>query len=113
MKVVYVAGPFRGRNAWYLEQNVRRAESLAREAWLAGAAVICPHANTRFFHGSGPDSIYLEGDLEILRRCDAVLLTPDWESSTGARAEVLRARELGLKVLYDIKELEVWLKQFS
>lgn len=110
MKVVYVAGPFRGRNAWEVEQNVRRAETLAREAWLFGAAVICPHANTRFFDGSGPASLYLEGDLEILRRCDAVLLTPDWETSSGAKAEVLLARELGLPVLYEIKELEEWLK---
>ena len=31
--------------------------------------------------------VWLEGDMELLRRCDAVVLTPDWERSSGARAE--------------------------
>ena len=88
MKLIYVAGPFRGTNNWEIEQNIRRAETLALEVWRAGYACICPHTNTRFYQGAADDKVWLEGDIEIMLRCDAVLLTPDWRRSSGARAEV-------------------------
>jgi hypothetical protein len=109
MKVVYVAGPFRGPSAWDIEQNIRRAEELALEAWRLGAAVICPHTNTRFFQGAAPDDIWLIGDLAILARCDALVTTPDWERSSGARAEVMLAQGMNLPVFHDLAALGTWL----
>jgi len=105
MEVVYIAGPLRAKNAWEQEQNIRRAEALALEAWRLGYAVICPHTNTRFFQGAADDAVWLRGDLEILRRCDVVLMTPDWETSQGAVAEHAEALRLGLRVVYDLTEL--------
>lgn len=109
MKVVYVAGPFRGANSWEMEQNIRRAEALALEAWRLGAAVICPHANTRFFQGAAPDSVWLDGDLAILGRCDAILMTPDWRRSAGARAERDYAMISGIPIFYGLDVLRAWL----
>lgn len=100
MKVIYIAGPFRAPDAWGIEQNIRRAEELALQVWRYGAAAICPHANTRYFQGAAGDQLFLEGDLEILRRCDAVLCTPLWESSEGAKAEVALAKSLGIPVYF-------------
>jgi nucleoside 2-deoxyribosyltransferase len=110
MKVIYVAGPFRGKDAWTVENNIRRAESLALEIWRFGAAAICPHANTRFFDGAAPDKQFLEGDLEILNRCDAVLLTPDWERGEGARGERAAALVAHIPVFDDLESLRRWLK---
>lgn len=110
MKVVYIAGPFRGPNSWEIECNIRRAEELALSAWRAGYAVICPHTNTRFFQGAGPDQIWLEGDIEILRRCDAVLLTEDWQRSSGARAEVDVAKAQGIPVFETLAALQEGLR---
>ena len=87
-RVVYIAGPFRAENAWEIEQNIRRAESLALVAWRAGFAVICPHANTRFFQGAAPDETWLSGDLALLARCDAMILVAGWHRSEGSRKEV-------------------------
>ena len=109
MKVVYVAGPFRGPNAWEIEQNIRRAEELSLAVWRMGAAALCPHTNTRFFQGAADDAVWLDGDLELLRRCDAILMTPDWERSSGARAEEAFAREHGVTVFYGLMELREWL----
>lgn len=106
MKVIYVAGPFRGPSAWEIECNIRRAETLALEVWRLGAAALCPHTNTRFFQNAAPDSVWLEGDLELLRRCDAVILTEDWVRSSGARAEVEFADKLGLPVFHTLKQLK-------
>lgn len=100
MKLIYVAGPFRGANSWEIERNIRRAETLALKVWQTGAACICPHANTRFYQGTAPDTIWLNGDLEIVKRCDAVLATSDWEESVGATAEVNFAKQRGIPVFY-------------
>lgn len=107
--VVYVAGPFRGPDSWAIECNIRRAETLALEVWRLGAAAICPHTNTRFYQGAAPDAVWLDGDLAILAKCDAVLLTPDWQRSSGARAEVDFARARGIPVFETLDELRLWL----
>lgn len=109
MKVVYVAGPFRGPNNWEIEENIRRAERLALEVWRAGAACLCPHTNTRFFQGAADDAIWLDGDLEMLARCDAIVMTDDWQRSSGARAEEAFARARQIPVFYDVATLRGWL----
>lgn len=109
MKAVYVAGPFRGPNSWEIENNIRRAETLALEVWRMGVACLCPHTNTRFFQGAADDGVWLEGDLELLARCDAIIMTPDWERSSGARAEEQFARAKGIPVFYALDELRAWL----
>lgn len=112
LPVIYVAGPFRARNAWLVEQNVRRAEETALSLWqLGGCAVICPHTNTRFFDGAADDTIWLQGDLELLRRSDAVFALPTWAESQGATAEVRAAQAQGLPVLYSIEQAARWLAQ--
>ena len=103
MKVAYIAGPFRAASAWGIEQNIRRAEELALEAWQAGFAVLCPHTNTRFFQGAAPDHIWLDRDLELLARCDLVILAEGWERSTGTRAEITHAKSLGIPVFESLK----------
>lgn len=109
MKVVYIAGPFRGPNSWEIEQNIRRAEALALEVWRLGAAVLCPHTNTRFFQGAADDAIWLDGDLELLSRCDAVMLAPDWQRSSGARAEVDFAITKTIPTFETLDALKLWL----
>lgn len=109
MKVVYIAGPFRGKSAWAIENNIRRAEALALVVWRLGHAAICPHANTRHFQGAVPDDVWLKGDLEILRRCDAVVLTDYWTESSGAIDEVLEAIERGIPVFEMFVTLRNWL----
>lgn len=100
MKVVYIAGPYRGPNAWAIEQNIRRAEDAAVLVWKAGMAALCPHANARhMLEGNVTDEHALAGTLEMMQRCDAVLLVDDWKRSDGSRKEVREAMRLGLPVL--------------
>ena len=111
MRVGYVAGPYRGSSAWAVEQNIREAETLALEVWRRGAACICPHTNTRFFQGALPDQVWLEGDLEMLRRCDFLVLTSRWRESLGAKTEHDEARKIGIPVFHEdsLDELSEWL----
>jgi hypothetical protein len=87
MKLIYIIGPFRAENSWLVEQNIRRAEEVALQLWQKGFAVICPHTNTRFFDGAAHDKNFLNGDLEILKRCDAALCIQGWMNSIGSCRE--------------------------
>lgn len=104
-----MAGKFRAANDWDVKTNIRRAELLALDVWRSGAMAICPHLNSANFQGAAPDSVWLEGYLAILSRCDAVITVEGWEQSEGARAEVALAREIGLPVIHSILELLDWL----
>jgi nucleoside 2-deoxyribosyltransferase len=106
--VVYVAGPYRAANAWLVEDNVRRAEVFSLLLWRHGFAPVCPHTQTRFFQGAASDEVFLRGTLEMMRRCDAVLLLPGWEKSTGTRAELHEANRLGIPAFEHMTELLDW-----
>ena len=116
MQLVYIAGPFRAATAWEIEQNVRRAEELALEVARAGAMPVCPHTNTRFFHGQCTDEFWLAGTMELLHRCDAVVAAYGWERSSGSRAEVAEADRCGIPAFLSADRmdyLEEWVRTWS
>lgn len=110
MTLGYVAGPFRGANHWEIAENIRNAERLALEVWKLGAACICPHANTAHFQDAAPDDVWLNGDLEMLARCDFMIMTPDWWRSSGAQAEHAFATARSIPIFYDLAVLKEWLR---
>jgi hypothetical protein len=73
VKVIYICGPFTGPRAWDIEQNVRRAEERALEVAMLGASPLCPHTNTRFFHGTLSEEFWYAATAELLLRCDALI----------------------------------------
>jgi hypothetical protein len=111
MKLIYIAGPYRATAEYLVADNIQRAEAMAREVWKRGAVAICPHKNTAFMGGLVPDEEFLFGDLEILKRCDAVLCTHDWRRSEGARSEVLHAGTFGKPVFESLGALSDWLRK--
>ena len=48
-----------------------------------------------------PDEAFLEGDLEMIRRCDTIVVTPGWENSSGSIGEIELAEKLGKTILWD------------
>ncbi len=103
MKVIYVAGKYTADTEWGIWNNIEHASGAARKLWLDGWAVICPHKNTAFFGGKDEAhrDIWLAGDLELLRRCDAIYMLGGWENSEGAKAELKLAEKLGLEIIYE------------
>lgn len=87
--LAYVGGPYRDpRGPWFIQANIRAAEAVALELWRMGVPTICPHKNTALFDGAADDAVWLRGDLEMLRRCDVLVLVPTWKTSRGTQAEV-------------------------
>jgi len=107
MKVAYVAGPYRGRDEFEVHDHIANARWAAIELWNKGYAVLCPHTNTANFEHYGRkyairDWVWLEGGLELLRRCDVLVMLPGWEYSEGSRKEMALAEELGMDIYFGV-----------
>lgn len=111
MKLVYVAGPFSAHNDIEIEANIVEAERIGEMVRQVGAFPVIPHANGRNFKHLGTYEFWIEGTLELMRRCDAVMLVPGHERSDGTQGEIREARRLGLPVFEALAQLGFWLKE--
>jgi hypothetical protein len=112
MKVVYIAGVHKFE---YLHETmgcIKKAEAIADKYWKMGYGVILPHRNSSrdhlFFDGLLPDDYIFDGYIEILSRCDIVVMMKGWEQSEWARREESMARDLvdsGMEIIYDDGEV--------
>lgn len=105
MKVIYIAGKFRGKHSWEIAQNVYIAELHAAAVAQRGAVPLCPHTMYRNYQGLLPDIFWLSGTMELLRRCDAIFMIPGWQMSLGACGERKEAQKLSLPILYDMQQV--------
>lgn len=95
--LVYVAGPYRAPTTWEIQKNIHNARVWGVVVAKAGAYPMIPHSNTAHFDGAVEgDDFWLQGTLEMMRRCDGVFLTDGWTRSSGSRAEAEEARKLGI-----------------
>lgn len=103
MRVIYTAGPYRSDTTWGVVQNIRKAEQAAIKLWQEGWACICPHLNSQLFDKGGicPPDVFLEGGLEILKRCDAIYMMSEYLDSEGAMKELELAQKLNLEIIYE------------
>lgn len=98
--LVYIAGPFTAADDLEIERNIVAAELRAKRVIeYTTAAPIVPHSLGRSFKNIGDPLFWYDVTLELLRRCDALLLPEEpWESSKGTRQEVFEAEKLGIPV---------------
>lgn len=98
--IVYVAGPYRGPRAVDIDYHVARARMVGALVVAAGACPLIPHANTAHFDDLAPASWWLTATMELLRRCDAIVVCPGWERSSGTQAEIVEAERRGLPLFW-------------
>lgn len=107
-KVVYVSGKYSGD----IEHNIQVARRYAIKLWEIGFTVFCPHLNTQHFEKDCDISYedYIAGDLEIVRRCDAIFMLPGWIGSKGAIQERLEASRQGIPIFHfhKLEDLVKW-----
>ena len=132
-KIIYVAGAYSPFVDEYhfrrgIDDNIEDAEKMSIRLWEMGFTVICPHLNTAHFEQDCTCKYqdYIEGDLEILSRCDAIFMLPNWEYSKGATAELQFAKVMDanpggritsdhniytgkpIKILKSLEEAQAW-----
>jgi len=88
--IIYISGKYSGN----IDENIALARKVAIEVWESGGVALTPHLNTAHFEQdcSCTYGDYMRGDLELLSKCDAILMLPGWEDSRGASRELARAR---------------------
>lgn len=106
MRLVYVAGPYGMPNP---VRNTRAAVDAAESLWEFGIASIVPHMTLLWdFVYPHEEQEWYDMDLEVVRRCDALLRLPG--HSVGADLEVRCAEDHGIPVFRDIAECVVALR---
>lgn len=118
MKLIYIAGPYRGKTTADVQANINAAWSTACELVYkighVGYFPVIPHLNTMHMDGLQGDDYFLSGTMELMERCDGILSLPGCENSAGSMAEIKRARDLGIPVFMRITDIidhaEKWKK---
>ena len=113
MKVIYICGAYRNKDVYQVWNNIQLARVYAIEVWKMGHVALCPHTNSAFFEGAATSEQFLEGTKELLRRCDAVMVCPNFENSEGSKGEIELAGLLNIPVFYELEELNQWLMSIS
>ena len=110
-KIIYVSGKYSASTSEQIQENILTARSYAILIWEKGYTALCPHLNTLNFeeHSSLEYDDYIEGDLELISRCNGVFMLPDWIDSKGANIEREYATNIGLPVFYDLDVLEEYI----
>ena len=104
MRVVYVAGKFRGKNSWEIHNNVLKAEKAVVDLIGKGYAPIAPHLITANLQGLYPDKVFLDMCIDLLKKADAIYLLKGWQDSEGSVQEWIVAQDLGMEIIFETEE---------
>jgi hypothetical protein len=103
--LIYIAGRYTEDHPYLIQRNIDMARYYSQEVALLGGFPICPHANLAHFEGIQDYNFFAEGNLILMRRCDAVFFIPDWQYSKGAKEEHDCATRLGMDRVYALNEV--------
>jgi hypothetical protein len=106
-QIVYISGAYSPYMDIYgrvvgTGENVFEARNVTVNLWEKGYTVICPHLNTTFFEDNCKCKYedFINGDIEILKRCDIVFMLNNYRYSKGAMKELKIAKKLKKKIIY-------------
>lgn len=103
----YLSGPVSAPTALIRNQHRFRALEVSHQLWELGILHYCPHANSPQVGATDIDyETWMRMDLEVLRRCDWILMTDGWASSEGCRREFNLATALQIPIVYTVQEAE-------
>jgi hypothetical protein len=111
LKRVYIAGAYSADNVLSVFENMRKGMMLANQVRQLGYAPWCPWMDFMYFfiNNDEPYSIQncYEYSLAWLEVSDAILFTPDWRTSHGAKKEHEYAVKHEIPIYYTLSQL-VW-----
>lgn len=109
--LIYIAGALRSDIPGYIS-NLHRMIKTGEQVRRSGMSVFIPGLDVLqgVVMGDMVFEDYFQNSFAILPRCDAIFLTPGWETSKGTAREIDLAKSLGIPVFDNINEL---VKAFS
>ena len=97
--IAYIAGPYRAKTIFGIIRNILKARKVAKEFWAKGYTVICPHMNSALMKHL-PEEVFMEGDLEILKKSDVLVVMKGWQKSEGTKREIDFAKKHGIAIIW-------------
>ncbi len=104
---VYVAGAINADNIISTLNNIKQGIAMGAKLIRMGYSPFIPHLDyqLQFFEDLTIEQYY-KYSIAWLKVADIVLVLPNSENSKGTQAEIVRAKELGIPVVYNLDELE-------
>lgn len=100
---VYISGPITGVD----EDKCDIAFGFAAVGLeLRGHEPVSPWHLSQMLPPSFSCNDYMDIDMVLLKKCDAILMLPGWEESRGATQEFAYANRNDMKIYYDINDVE-------
>jgi len=117
IETVYVAGPYTptGYFAKHASTDTLMAIGFlvryALDVFFAGYDPFCPGLDCLFFIKKNPDEVITEAMIKRyskswLKRCDALMLTPGWQTSRGTIGELKVCIEYDIPVFRTLDDLK-------
>jgi hypothetical protein len=105
---VYIAGPLSSPEVPIYLKNVHNMIIVAETIRRLGFAVYIPCLDyvQGIMFGDYEFKDYYENSLEFMKACDIVYVCDGWKQSKGTKKEIKVAREMGIKVVFAIKDLD-------
>lgn len=113
VKRVYVAGKYSDSNVIGVLNNIREGIKASVEVLIAGFAPFCPWLDYQFqfFDKTLTVEDYYRYSLAWLEVSDAILVLPNSGNSKGTQMEIVRAKELGIPIFYDLASLKEYARR--
>lgn len=115
---VYVAGPYSptGNDPTTFLSNIRKGVRMSARLLMLGYMPFCPFFDfLLWFTLRGKEKISVlqirAYSLTWLRCCQAMLLLPGWQHSTGCQGEIAEAHRLGIPIFYSLKDLRKYFEK--
>ena len=104
-KRIYVAGSYNADNVIKVLGNIRRGTQVCVELLKKGYVPFCPWLDFNFhWYGDLTIDDYYRYSMGWLEVSDCIYILRDSENSKGTQAEIKKAIELGIPVLYEGKD---------
>lgn len=106
MKRIYIAGKLNDDAIGYIH-NLHRMFHVAEAVRRAGFAVFVPGLDflMGLQMGNWTYRDYFDNSQPWLDAADAVFVGPGWETSDGTKREIVRAKEQGIPIFYELDEM--------
>ncbi len=100
-KLLYVAGAYSGNTT----KNIKKAEEVSITLITNGFHCITPHKNTSGYEKYENEKLtyktWIDMDLDILSRCDAIYVMQNSHNSNGVKKEIDYAKKLNMPIIYE------------
>lgn len=104
MKLVFLAGPFRGGGSEVEKQkNIATARKIVRKFIENKIPYYSPHLNVSEETIGGDMAVdeYANSiNAHILESCSVLAVLPGWQASAGTKQEIARAEKKGMPIIY-------------